>query len=108
VWNWDDRPGSQLAGGSGYGGDFVRSMKAGDRVSVVARAMVGIHQLDSRILFQEVLTVLVSGLGESCAEDGDRHLLRCLDNVYLLLVVNIEDYLFDVPFSPPVPVQKLR
>ncbi|KAI5837488.1 hypothetical protein DFP73DRAFT_568245 [Morchella snyderi] len=39
VWSWDDRPGSQLAGGSGYGGDFVRSMKAGDRVSVVARAM---------------------------------------------------------------------
>ncbi|KAH8149335.1 uncharacterized protein LAJ45_06414 [Morchella importuna] len=39
VWSWNDRPGSQLAGGSGYGGDFVRSMKAGDRVSVVARAM---------------------------------------------------------------------
>lgn len=52
VWSWNDRPGSQLAGGSGYGGDFVRSMKAGDRVSVVARAMVGIHQPDSRILLQ--------------------------------------------------------
>lgn len=52
VWSWDDRPGSQLTGGSGYGGDFVRSMKAGDRVAVVARAMVGIHQPYSKILLQ--------------------------------------------------------